>query len=145
MHKLLTRQMQRVLGRDPVLSEQWERLLALVSEAYTQADADRTLLERSLDLTSQELLERNRQLQEAHAQIDADYARLTADLHLAQQVQRHLIPTGPYTLPGLRFHSFYRPASAVGGDYFDCITSPAGHTLLLIGDVTGKGAAAAML
>jgi signal transduction histidine kinase/CheY-like chemotaxis protein len=39
-----------------------EDLVAAIDQAYQQADADRLLLERSLDLTSSELLDRNAQL-----------------------------------------------------------------------------------
>ncbi|HMA38366.1 MAG TPA: SpoIIE family protein phosphatase, partial [Chloroflexia bacterium] len=124
---------------------EWQPLLDLVSDVYEHADTDRALLERALDLTSQELLERNRQLTAAHARIDVDYAQLTADLQLAQQIQRQLIPTGAHTLQQLHYYSSYHPASAVGGDYFDCLTGPGGRVVLLIGDATGKGAAAAML
>lgn len=173
MHKLLERQLRRCFGPNATVPAEWRGLLALVSRAYEQADDDRALLEHSLELTSEELLARNRQLEEdiaertraaialraserryrrlsrqlkrAHARINADYARLTEDLHLARQVQRHLIPTGTHAHAGLRFHSSYHPASAVGGDYFDCIPAADGGTMLLIGDVTGKGAAAAML
>jgi PAS domain S-box-containing protein len=45
-------------------------LLEAVDRAYQQADEDRLLLERSLDLTSQELLERNRQLREDFLALD---------------------------------------------------------------------------
>src|SRR5947199_6881249 len=63
MHKLLARQLQRHGGTDEAPPEGWEAFVAAVNSAYEQADADRLLLERSLDLASQELLERFRQLQ----------------------------------------------------------------------------------
>jgi serine phosphatase RsbU (regulator of sigma subunit) len=88
----------------------------------------------------------SRDLAEAHTQIDADYRRLTEELELARQVQNRLIPLGTHHLPGLRFYSVYQPASAVGGDYFDCLTPKEGvRSTLLLGDVTGKGAGAALL
>src|SRR5262245_56355883 len=61
MHKLLTRQLKRHLGllaSDPRL----QPFLAAVDAAYQQSDADRTLLERSLELTSEELNDRYEQL-----------------------------------------------------------------------------------
>ena len=64
-HRLLARQVQRHLDAaarvDPALAD----LLAVVSRAYDQADADRELLERSLELTSQELMARNDELSAA--------------------------------------------------------------------------------
>ncbi len=63
MHRLLARQLERHLDAevDPC---KLERLLGAVSDAYEAADTDRLLLERSLELASRELYERNQQLEE---------------------------------------------------------------------------------
>ena len=72
---------------------------------------------------------------------------LEHDLGLAAQVQGALLPRGDVRIPGfdVAFHS--DPAGAVSGDYFDLIRPAPGRdeTLLLLGDVAGKGLAAAML
>lgn len=62
MHRLLRRQLRRFLEDREPLPDDLQALLEAVSEAYAAADDDRRLLERSLELTSQELLERNREL-----------------------------------------------------------------------------------
>jgi two-component system, cell cycle sensor histidine kinase and response regulator CckA len=62
MHRLLRRQLRRHLDEQEPLPPDLEQLLAAVSDAYVQADDDRMLLERSLELTSQELLQRNSEL-----------------------------------------------------------------------------------
>jgi two-component system NtrC family sensor kinase len=62
MHKLLERQLRK-LGALPEGPE-FAAFIAAVDAAYTQADKDRQLVERSLELASQELLQRNRQLRE---------------------------------------------------------------------------------
>ncbi len=59
MHKLLTSQLKRH-GVDGTAVP--SGLLAAIDDAYRQADEDRILLERSLELTSQELLARHSQL-----------------------------------------------------------------------------------
>jgi two-component system cell cycle sensor histidine kinase/response regulator CckA len=64
MHRLLERQLRRVFGSVEAAATLPAELLTAVDRAYQQADEDRLLLERSLDLTSQELLDRNRQLRE---------------------------------------------------------------------------------
>ncbi len=64
MHKLLQRQLEQYIGSIDLLPEKWVRFFDAVNEAYERADADRVLLEHSLDLTSQELIERNKQLQQ---------------------------------------------------------------------------------
>ena len=60
MHKLLERQVKRLLGGDP--SSLPDGFLEAVDQAYRQADEDRVLLERSMELASQELLERYEEL-----------------------------------------------------------------------------------
>ena len=70
MHKLLARQLRRYLGDPSGLPKDWEAFLRAVDEAYEQADADRALLERSVELTSQELLQRNEQLARSNAELE---------------------------------------------------------------------------
>jgi signal transduction histidine kinase/DNA-binding response OmpR family regulator len=65
MHKLLLRQLRRYGGSVEAISPEWQRFIAAVDEAYYHAEDDRALLERSLELASHELLERNQQLQKA--------------------------------------------------------------------------------
>src|SRR5437764_80702 len=66
MHKLLLRQLKRHLGMAQAgsIPQDWLGFIEAVDAAYTEADVDRTRLERSMDLTSQELLERNRLLRQ---------------------------------------------------------------------------------
>jgi len=72
---------------------------------------------------------------------------LEHDLGLAAQVQGALLPRPDVVIPGfdIAFHS--DPAGAVSGDYFDLIPPGPGRreALLVLGDVVGKGLAAAML
>lgn len=63
LHKLLVRQLRRAYGSPEAAPAGMETLLAVVSQAYADADADRTMIERSLELMSQELTQRNAQLQ----------------------------------------------------------------------------------
>lgn len=63
-HKLLERQLQRFFGGPEKWPAGMESFLAAVSEAYTAADEDRQLIERSLELTSRELTARNDQLRD---------------------------------------------------------------------------------
>lgn len=61
MHPLLQRQWRRSFGDKPVPSVQ-EGFIEAVNRAYLDYDADRDMLERSLELSSQELLEANSEL-----------------------------------------------------------------------------------
>jgi len=57
MHRLLARQLQRHFRADFQPPPELQGLLKLVNQAYEQADSDRIMLERSLELSSQELIE----------------------------------------------------------------------------------------
>jgi signal transduction histidine kinase len=59
VHKLLERQIRRFLDDPALLPPGMVELFAAVDEAYNSADADRLMIERSLDLMSQELTEAN--------------------------------------------------------------------------------------
>jgi sigma-B regulation protein RsbU (phosphoserine phosphatase) len=60
-------------------------------------------------------------------------------------VQKALLPQILPQLPGWEIAAFSRPASIVGGDYFDFGTFANGHQALVIADVMGKGMPASML
>lgn len=104
MHRLLERQIKRYLGEKSVLPPDWNLFLAAVDDAYASADADRAMIERSLDLMSRELTERNAELrgelaerQRAEAQLEHLLSLLgttlesTADGILALDTQAHII------------------------------------------------------
>jgi PAS domain S-box-containing protein len=59
MHRLLARQVKKCIGNVEGVPEDVLRLLEAVDAAYVQNDEDRELLERSMDISSQELLQRN--------------------------------------------------------------------------------------
>jgi PAS domain S-box-containing protein len=62
MHSLLRRQLKRYFGDLDAVPPQWQRFIAAVDDAYHQSDIDRDLFERSLELTSQELLQANSEM-----------------------------------------------------------------------------------
>ena len=61
MHSLLRRQLKRFFP-DDTIPEALRPLLDAVNQAYQEFDNDRAMLERSLDLSSQELLQANSEL-----------------------------------------------------------------------------------
>jgi hypothetical protein len=71
--------------------------------------------------------------------------RLEAELEAARTVQQVLIPSEIPIIPGFQVDAVYRPASQVGGDFFQVVsTETLGGALIVIGDVSGKGMPAAM-
>jgi len=72
---------------------------------------------------------------------------LEQEFKSARELQQVLIPEELPELPGFAVTSAYRPAQEVGGDFFQIIPLEgefAGFTLILLGDVSGKGLKAAM-
>ncbi|MBI4484665.1 MAG: SpoIIE family protein phosphatase [Acidobacteria bacterium] len=70
---------------------------------------------------------------------------LEQDLELASRMQRELLPRRDVCVDGWEIAYHYQPAGAVSGDYCDVIPGATGDLYFLIGDVSGKGVAAAML
>lgn len=62
----------------------------------------------------------------------------------ARELQQVLVPETLPALPGFAVTSAYRPAKQVGGDFFQIIPVESGSTLIILGDVSGKGLRAAM-
>jgi hypothetical protein len=62
----------------------------------------------------------------------------------ARELQQVLVPETLPSLPGFSITSAYRPAQEVGGDFFQIIPLENGSTLVILGDVSGKGLRAAM-
>ena len=79
-----------------------------------------------------------------HAQVVAQQA-LQRDLELASRMQRALLPSSPPAADGYGFFEYYESARQVGGDYYDYINLPGGRFAVVLGDVAGKGVAAAIV
>jgi len=77
---------------------------------------------------------------ERRARIELGRARdaLFAEMEVAQKIQTLLLPREP-ALPGYVLAGSMRPASEVGGDYYDVIETARGRRLVAIGDVSGHG------
>jgi hypothetical protein len=77
-----------------------------------------------------------------------DNARLYAErAHVARTLRRSLMPAALPQIPGLQLESYFRPMGAgseVGGDFYDVFGDRDGFWLV-VGDVCGKGAEAAVL
>jgi serine phosphatase RsbU (regulator of sigma subunit) len=69
---------------------------------------------------------------------------LEQEFRNARELQQVLIPEALPEVPGYAFTSAYRPALEVGGDFFQIIALADSSTLVVLGDVSGKGLKAAM-
>ncbi len=77
--------------------------------------------------------------------LEADKAAMESELAAAREIQRIMVPEEPPPTPGYAIESIYRPAAQVGGDFFQVIPLNGSETLVVIGDVSGKGLGAAMI
>jgi serine phosphatase RsbU (regulator of sigma subunit)/pSer/pThr/pTyr-binding forkhead associated (FHA) protein len=71
--------------------------------------------------------------------------RIERDLKLAEQVQKRFLPQSVPKVPGFEFFAHYHPAFEVGGDYYDFVPLPFNRWAVALGDVSGKGVAAALM
>jgi hypothetical protein len=71
-------------------------------------------------------------------------AELRGELTAARQVQHLLIPGKADVAAGVTVSAAFLPAHDVGGDFYLCRALPGGAQRVLLGDVSGKGVAAAL-
>jgi sigma-B regulation protein RsbU (phosphoserine phosphatase) len=71
-------------------------------------------------------------------------ARLERDLQRAQEIQMHLMPGTAPSIPGMEVALRFQPARELGGDLYDFLTYGKDRHVLAVGDVSGKGAPAAL-
>lgn len=71
--------------------------------------------------------------------------RLERELQLAMEIQQRFQPTAPPIVPGYELQGISFPCYEIGGDYYDFIRREDGRLVIALGDVSGKGTAAALL
>jgi serine phosphatase RsbU (regulator of sigma subunit)/anti-sigma regulatory factor (Ser/Thr protein kinase) len=72
-------------------------------------------------------------------------AAMQQELEVARAIQQYFLPKTLPALPGWRIDAHYRPARAVGGDFYDFIPLPDNRLGIVIGDVADKGVPAALM
>ncbi|HEX8846100.1 MAG TPA: SpoIIE family protein phosphatase [Pyrinomonadaceae bacterium] len=71
--------------------------------------------------------------------------RLEQELQLASEIQQRFQPTQAPSIPGYELQGISFPCYEIGGDYYDFIERDDNHLVVTLGDVSGKGTAAALL
>jgi hypothetical protein len=79
-----------------------------------------------------------------HIRAQAEKAQLEAEMAAAREVQLVMLPDEAESFPGYSVDSVYKPALQLGGDFFQILPDGNNGFLLVLGDVAGKGLAAAM-
>ena len=71
--------------------------------------------------------------------------RMERELALASEIQQRFQPTAPPHVEGYELQGISFPCYEIGGDYYDFIEREDGRLVIALGDVSGKGTAAALL
>jgi len=79
-----------------------------------------------------------------YERIAREEQRLERDLAMAREVQHHLLPPSCPVLKNAEVAARFNPATAIGGDMYDFPDYKPPHACIVIGDVSGKGAPAAL-
>ncbi len=74
-----------------------------------------------------------------------DRERMEQELRVARLIQQTLLPKDLPALPGWALETYYQPARAVGGDFYDFLQLDDGRLGIVIADVTDKGVPAALV
>jgi sigma-B regulation protein RsbU (phosphoserine phosphatase) len=87
---------------------------------------------------------RLRETQIALTDLERQQIVTETQLTIAARVQTSLLPALPAPSAGISWYAAVEPAGKVGGDYYDFLPLPDGRMCVVLGDVSGKGIAAAV-
>lgn len=128
-----TREMEDVLRRGDELG----RLARVFSDMTVQVFNREEQLETLVS-------ERTRELQASNRQLRLAYDAMEQDLEMAKVVQAALVQQGNTDVGNLIGHARMTPAQMVGGDLIEMHVPEKGKLFVALGDVSGKGVAAAL-
>jgi len=144
-NKLLQRQIGRYLKGGNSIPEEFNDLFAAISSAYEHYEQDRTLLERALELSSNELSRANKKLTDANKQVEEKNRDLISSINYAKMIQEAIFP--PESLISKLLPEsfiFYRPKEIVSGDFY-WVDEFEGRIFVAAVDCTGHGVPGAFM
>jgi serine phosphatase RsbU (regulator of sigma subunit) len=81
----------------------------------------------------------------ALSRLERTQIKLDAELSMAAEMQRNLLPELPAPQAGIRWAARLQPAEKIGGDFYDFVQPDKDTMLVLLVDISGKGIPAALL
>ena len=102
-------------------------------------------LQDGLRKANNQIQAKNDELEKAYNLLEIDNTRKTEELETARVIQQGFLPISLPELPYLEIAAFQKPATEVGGDYYDFFAQSDGQLLLAIGDATGHGVGASLM
>jgi sigma-B regulation protein RsbU (phosphoserine phosphatase) len=120
------------------------RLPVLVTSKVKTGENGAAQLIRTTLFDARDRREYERELLRARRQSDAERDRAR---QLASMLQQTLLPPALMAVPGMEVAAYYHPASVdeVGGDFYDLFPLTGDSWGFFLGDVSGKGAEAAVV
>ena len=128
-----------------VISASGSRLPMLMNALLKRGDDGQPVVIRTVVFDASERLGYERELMAARRRAEESEARARV---LAETLQRSFLPPAIGTVPGLDVGGAYRPAgdgTEVGGDFYDVFRTGLQTWGIVLGDVCGKGASAAVV
>jgi len=97
-----------------------------------------------LEMLGNEFNQMTDKLYNAQKQI-VEKGKLEEQIHIAEDLQRNLLPEVVPESPYFEFDAYYKAARGVGGDYYDILQVSNDTIGTIIADVSGKGVPAAII
>lgn len=113
-------------------------IMVLLKEVSEGFEKEMVNLVRSFTVSGAQSIQNTRLLKE-----EKEKERLQTQMEMAREVQKGLIPFTYFENDVFQIAAHYQSAHEIGGDYFDARILDH-HLALVIGDVSGKGASAAI-
>jgi serine phosphatase RsbU (regulator of sigma subunit)/catechol 2,3-dioxygenase-like lactoylglutathione lyase family enzyme len=135
-----TRQVRNASAAESPLLGEEANIWGGVSTRFRDLDGNTFFLVSFDEITH--ALEAQRRATAAKLELDR---RSAQELEIASEVQCRFFPQIRPPIPALDYCGHCYPARAVGGDYYDFLDLGPGRFGFVIGDVSGKGIAAALL
>ncbi len=108
--------------------------------ARTKSDLENRIIEvQELSNKAIEQEKRESQLKIEQEKERAEHERRTKELEEAREMQLSMLPKEIPQFPDLEIATYTKPATEVGGDYYDLMKTEDGTLTLIIGDATGHG------
>jgi len=98
-----------------------------------------------LTLVDSKIVREERVYDLANVREHLEKSRIDAELNLAAEVQRALLPRNVHRVPYCEAAGASAPSRHIGGDFYQFTHLPNGDTGIALGDVSGKGPSAAIL
>ena len=95
-------------------------------------------------LVSNSLNKRTYNLLISEININSEQEKTKTELEVARDIQLATLSNDFVTSENIEVVAEIKPVKEVGGDFYDCVKIDDNHTAIVIGDVSGKGIAAAM-